>query len=405
VSRAQGMGPEFEHIVVGGGISGLGMAHLSARRGVPTLVLEGSDRIGGSLHSRTAAGCGDFWVEAGSHSCFNSYGHLLDILGDLGLTARLTPKAKLGYRLWRDKARTSLVGALHPFELAGSLPRLFTASKENKGVAAYYGALLGRRNYRDLAGPAFRAVICQDADDFPAELLFRPKPRRKGIPRSFTLPGGLAEIPHALAAQPRLRVRTLSPAIGVAQDGEGYRVRLADGSAVDCRRLTLAVPPDAAAALLPPALEDLLPLVAGIGIAHIETLVLWVPAAELSGLPPLAGLIAVDDAFFSMVSRDYLPDPGCRGFAFHFRPGALDPDAQVERACEALGIRPERVASLARVDNRLPALRVGHRELVRRIDARLAGGNLAVTGNWFLGVSIEDCLARTHQEFGRLFAG
>lgn len=397
------MGPEFEHIVIGGGISGLGTAHLSARRGLRTLVLEGADRVGGCIHSRTAAGCGDFWIEAGSHSCFNSYGHLLDILGDLGLTERLVPKAKLGYRLWRDGARTSLLGALHPWELARSLPRLFTASKENKGVAEYYGALLGRRNYRDLAGPAFRAVICQDADDFPADLLFRPKPRRKGIARSYTLPGGLADIPRAVAAQPGLAVRTRTHATAVTREPGGYRVRLADGSTVDGRCLTLAVPPDAAAALLPPELEEVRTLVQGIGIAQIDTLVLWVAATELAALPALAGLIAVDDAFFSMVSRDYLPDPSYRGFAFHFRPGALEPDAQLDRACQALGVQPDRVASRARVANRLPVLRVGHQDLVRRIDAGLAGGNLAVTGNWFLGVSIEDCLTRSHQEFARLF--
>jgi oxygen-dependent protoporphyrinogen oxidase len=397
------MRQDFEHIVIGAGISGLGMAHRSANRGISTLVLEGADRVGGCINSLTFQGCGDFWTEAGSHTCFNSYGHLLDTLTDLGLMKRLTPKRKLHYRLWKGGKRRSIFSALHPLELAFSLPRLLAATKASKGVAEFYGAGLGRRNYRDLFGPAFRAVICQEPDDFPADLLFRRKPRRKEIVRSFTFPGGLSEIPQAIADQDALEVRTGQQASGVSRDGEGYRVCLADGADLGCHYLTLAVPPNAAAALLPEGLAELRSLIGGIGMSEIETLVLCVPAAGLEHLPPLAGLISIDDAFFSMVSRDYLPDGRHRGFAFHFRQGALDADAQVAGVCRVLGIGAEQIAGLSWVSNRLPELRAGHGDLVRNVDALLAGGRLAITGNWFLGVSIEDCLARSHQEFERLF--
>jgi len=397
------MSGEIEHILIGGGISGLGMAHFARRRGVRTLVLEQSERVGGCMNSRTFEGCGGFWTEAGSHTGFNSYGRLLDILSGLGLMGRLTPKTKLRYSLWRNGKRGSIFSALHPLELAFSLPRLFTGSKTGKRVADYYGAGLGRRNYRDLFGPAFRAVICQDADDFPAELLFRRKPRRKEVARSFTFSGGLSEIPRAIAAQPGLEIRTGQVATGVARDGEGFRVALADGAALDCRSLTLAVPPDAAAALLPEDLVELRSEIRTIGVAKVDSLALCVLAEDLEHLPPLAGLIAVDDAFYSMVSRDYIRDERYRGFAFHFRAGALTPDEQLGRACRALGVDQDRIAGLHRVANRLPALRSGHEARVRRIDAALAGGRLAITGNWFLGVSIEDCLTRSDQEAERLF--
>lgn len=98
-----------------------------------------------------------------------------------------------------------------------------------------------------------------------------------------------------------------------------------------------------------------------------------------------------------------MPDERYRGFAFHFRPRELAAEAQVEHICRALGIAEDRIAGMSRVSNRLPALRAGHSELVRKIDALLAGGRLALTGNWFLGVSIEDCLTRSHQECERLF--
>lgn len=397
------MSEQVDHVVVGAGISGLGLAHRAARKGVDTLVIERSERVGGCMNSRTFTGCGDFWTEAGSHTCFNSYGHLLDILGDLDLTGRLVPKAKLRYSLWREGGRHSILSALHPLEMALSLPRLFTGTKQGRGVADYYGAGLGRKNYRDLFGPAFRAVICQDADDFPAELLFRRKPRRKEVMRSFTLPGGLSDIPDAIAAQPGLAVRTDQDIAAVHRDGDGFRLDLAGGAEIACRALSLAVPPDAAAGLLPADMQTLRAGVSGIGISRVESVAVCVPAAEVNHLPPLAGLIAVDDAFHSMVSRDYVPDHDYRGFTFHFRPEVLAPDAQLGRIGRALGITPDRIAGVARVDNRLPALRVGHQELVQRIDAELAGGRLALTGNWFYGVSVEDCLTRSHQEATRLF--
>jgi protoporphyrinogen oxidase len=397
------MSTDIEHVVVGGGISGLGMAHHAARRGVGTLVLESGERVGGCVDSRRFPGCGDFWTEAGGHTCFNSYGNLLDILGDLGLMDRLRPKAKVGYSLWRGGERRSVVSALHPLELAVSLPRLFSSTKRGRRVADYYGAGLGRKNYRDLFGPAFRAVICQDADEFPAELLFRRKPRRKEVMRSFTLPGGLADIPEAIAGQEGLDVRTGKTVAAVHREGDGFRLDLADAGGLTCRTLTLAVPPDVCAAVLPREDADLRALVGSIGVAELESVAVCAPADELSHLPPLAGLISVDDAFYSMVSRDYVPDQRYRGFAFHFRPGVLPPDAQAERICRALGIAEDKILGVERVSNRLPALRAGHPELAGRIDSALAGGRLAITGNWFLGVSIEDCLTRSRAEAQRLF--
>ena len=137
-------------------------------------------------------------------------------------------------------------------------------------------------------------------------------------------------------------------------------------------------------------------------MAEFETLVLVFRNTDLE-LPPLAGLIAIEDAFYSSVSRDFLPDPSYRGFAFHFRPGVLDAAAQVERACAVLGVAPSRIAAQSRVHNRLPALRYGHTDLVHQLDAALAGTRLGVTGNWFLGVSIEDALTRSRSESDRLF--
>jgi protoporphyrinogen oxidase len=355
------------------------------------------------MNSRTFRGCGDFWVEAGSHTCFNSYGHLIDTLGDLGMLDRLTPRSKVKYLLWRAGERASVVSGLHPLELAVSLPRVFLGKKSGRSVREFYSAGLGRKNYQDLFGPAFRAVICQDADEFPADLLFRRKPRRKEVLRSFTFPGGLSDVPRRIAEQDGLEVRTGQGVARLRRDGDGFRLGMADGTELACSTLTLAVPPDVAGRLLGEDFPGLAEIIGQIGVEKVESLALCVPAERIAHLPPLAGLIAVDDAFNSMVSRDYLADPRYRGFTFHFRPGGLGPDEQVERACRALDIQPEDIAGMERVLHRLPALRVGHEARVASVDAALADRRLGITGNWFLGVSIEDCLTRSHREYERLF--
>ena len=396
------MSTDFDHIVIGAGISGLGAAHFSARRGQRTLVLEASERVGGCINSPSFAALNGFWTEAGGHTCFNSYGHMLSILDDLGLTQQVQPKLKVGYKLWKHGQRRSILSALHLFEAARSFPKLFSEPKDGRSVRDYYGAVLGQRNYQDLLQHAFQAVICQPADDYPAEALFRRKPRRKNVIKAFTFASGIATIPNAIAAQSALDVRTGQQIAQIETTGDGFRVQLQDGSAFQSAYLTLAVPPDVAATLLPTDFEAARALVADIGMAEIETLVLVFRQQDLP-VAPLAGLIAVEAAFYSAVSRDFLPDDQYRGVAFHFRPGVLDAEAQIRCACDALGVAPKCIAAQTAVQNRLPALRAGHFARVAQLDAALAGTRLALTGNWFLGVSMEDALTRSHSEHVRLF--
>jgi oxygen-dependent protoporphyrinogen oxidase len=392
----------YPHIVVGGGISGLSAAHYAAQAGVDTLLLEREERLGGCMQTHTFTQLGDFWVEAGSHSCFNSYGNLLQIMERLDLLGKITAKAKQGYRLWRDGERKSVLSALHVPELLLSLPRLFRQSKSECSVREYYGAGLGKRNYQDLLGPAFRSVICQTADDFPAEALFRKKPRRKEVLRSFTMPNGLSDIPEAIAKESGFRVETGQPVAAVASAGNGFVLRGEDGVERTCEHLTLAVPPDVAARLLGDVAPDTAKILDRIGMAEIDTLLLAFDKADLS-IAEMAGLISVDGPFLSAVSRDFMAHKRYRGFAFHFPGGRLTPAERIAAASAALDVSPDKAAAVAHTTNRLPSLRKGHQRLIEELDRTLAKRPLATTGNWFLGVSIEDCITRSRNEHERLF--
>lgn len=392
------------HLVIGGGISGLSAAYYMARAGVDTLLLEREFRVGGCINSYRFPELGGFWVEAGSHSCFNSYGNLLEMMEQLGLLERATAKAKPGYKLWRNGQRKGVLSALHAVELVTSLPRLFWLSKSDCSVQEYYGQGLGKQNYRDLFGPAFRSVICQTADDFPAEALFRKKPRRKDVLRSFTMPAGLSEIPEAVAAVPGIHVESGHPVSDIAFDDGRFLLQLGDGSERSCDYLTVAVPPGVAARLLEDVAPEAASIIQEIGMAEIDSLLLAFDKSDLQ-VGELAGLISVDGAFLAAVSRDFLTDDRFRGFAFHFPGGGLDAGGRVAAACAALDVSPARAAAIAHTRNRLPSLRKGHRELIERLDQVLAGRPLAITGNWFLGVSIEDCITRSRSESDRVLAG
>ncbi|MFP4062145.1 MAG: protoporphyrinogen/coproporphyrinogen oxidase [Halochromatium sp.] len=395
---------DHPHIVIGGGISGLSAAHYALQAGIDTRLLEASDRPGGCIHSSRFQALDGFWVEAGGHTCFNSYGNLLAIMEQLDLLRLTTAKEKRSYKLWVDGKRRGILSALHPFELLISLPGLFRIEKTGKTVAEYYSQVMGRKNYRELLSPALRSVVCQDADDFPAEAMFRKKPRRKDVLRAFTMPGGLADIPQAIAAQPGFNAQFGAQVTRIVAQGEGFALELQDGTHHSCERLTLAVPPPVAHKLLGEVAPAAASAIEDIGVAEIDTLVLAFERARL-GIDEIAGLISVDGAFLSAVSRDFLPDDRYRGFAFHF-PGATLSEAEREQAaCQAIDARVADISAKAHVRNQLPALRADHMQRVQALDAALAGGRIAVTGNWFLGVSIEDCVTRTRAEHARLFGG
>jgi protoporphyrinogen oxidase len=389
-----------ELLVVGAGISGLGMALMARRRGIEPVVLEAGDHIGGAIRShRFETDEGLFWTELGSHTCYNSYGNFLQLLEETGQLDSLQPKRKLRYRLQKGEQLISIPSQLSYLELIGVVPRLLMTKKEGRSAADYFGRVIGRRNFKQVLGPALDAVVCQPAADFPADALFRKKPRRKEIVRSFTGAAGLQSFVEGMATG--LDIRLNSPVIGVQRGERRYRVVMQNG-VIEAERLALAVAPDVAAGILAESMPELAERLREIDMAAIESHGVLLKADRVS-LPPLAGIIGVGDGFYSVVSRDLVPDEHYRAFTFHFRPNRLDESARLERITQVLGVGLGDIEQQASCRNRLPALRLGHSERVSSIDKALQGGSLALTGNWFSGVSIEDSLIRSSQECRRLF--
>lgn len=385
----------YNLIVIGGGISGLSLAHYSAKAGLKTLLIEKESEAGGCL--RTMQKPEGFWLEMGAHTCYNSYGNLIGIIEDRGALSSLQARQKVPFMMLVDGKVKSIASQLDFVELLFSAPRLFTLSKSGMTVESYYSKILGRRNYQRVIGPALSAVPSQRADDFPADMLFKRRKRRKDVIKKFTLRGGLQSIAEAVITGNSIEFVSGVEVRSVSSRDNSFCV-FAEGSEYMSDSIGIAVPPSAASALL----KDIAPSVAqslsSIRISRIESTGVVVRKETVS-LPQFAGLIPKDDIFFSVVSRDILPDEHYRGFTFHFRAGLKKAD-KMKRICEVLGT--DKFEGLSENTAVLPSPVLGHDQLIRDVSRMLDGRHIYLTGNYFSGLAIEDCVARSLTEFTRL---
>jgi protoporphyrinogen/coproporphyrinogen III oxidase len=385
-------------VIVGGGISGLALAHFAVEAGLKVTLLEKGPSAGGCIQSwRHEDG---FWSELGAHTCYNSYSALLELIEARGLLGRLLPRAKVPFRLLVDDEVRSVFGELRLLELLCSAPRLLFAKKAGATVRDYWGGIVGRRNYERVFGPLFAAVPSQPADDFPADMLFKSRGRRQEIYRSFTMQGGLQSITDAIAADPRLELACNAEVVSIERHEGGASVRLADGREWRARTVAVAVPPDAAASLLGSSFPAVAALLSRLQVTAIDSLGVRLRRGA-TPLPAVAGLIPLNGAFYSAVSRDTVPDPRWRAFTFHGRPQADEQERQA-KAARALKVDGAAFHEVTQRRAVLPSPRPGHAAIVRDLDAALAGEPLLLTGNYFGGLAIEDCVLRSRQEMARL---
>ncbi len=385
----------YDLIVIGGGISGLSLAHYSAKAGLETLLIEKESDAGGCL--RTMQKPEGFWLELGAHTCYNSYGNLIGIIEDRGALSSLQARQKVPFMMLVDGKVKSIASQLDFVELLFSAPHLFTLSKSGMSVESYYSKILGKRNYQRVIGPALSAVPSQCADSFPADMLFKRRKRRKDVIKKFTLRGGLQRIADAVITGDKVEVISGVEVRAVSSRENSFCV-FAEGSEYMSGRIGIAVPPPTASALLKDVAPSVAQNLSSIRISRIESTGVVVRKETVS-LPQFAGLIPADDIFFSVVSRDIVPDEHYRGFTFHFRTGLEKPD-KMKRICEVLGT--DKFEGLSENTAVLPSPALGHDQVIREIDRLLDGRHIYLTGNYFSGLAIEDCVTRSLTEFTRL---
>ena len=395
-------------IVVGGGISGLAVAWKAAQSGRRALVLEREGRVGGCLHSHRRPD--GYWFEMGAHTTYNSYGSFLDIVVGTGIAGEIVERgpARKVFGLLRDDdvrwlTPPKVLLQLGWLEAAVHLPGGLFRNKAGETMYSYYSGLVGRRNYDRLLSAFFAAVPSQKADGFPVEgagSLFKKRPRREEFPRSFGLRRGLQSVCDAAAAAPGVTVERGVEVTRVARAGAGYAAIAADGRRFEAERCAVAAPPDQAAAMLRDDFHELSLAIARVKTVGVESAGVVLPRGRLP-LEECAFVVPVDDVFFSAVTRDPFPDPERRGFAFHFRPGVTR-DEKLARMAAVLRVPREDLGEVVERRTTLPSPALGHAEIVADVDRCAAREKLAVTGNYFAGLAIEDCVLRSNAEWARI---
>ena len=388
-------------VVVGGGISGLSLAFYSAKAGFKTTLLEKNDSVGGSFNShRYSDNNGNFWLELGAHTCYNSYQNLLNMVDACGLSDAIIPREKVPFTLLVDKQLKSVFSQLNIVEALKSVPKIFSLKKNGLSVREYYSQIVGVNNYDKTLSHFFNAVPSQPTDDFPADMMFKSRPKRKEVLKNYTFKDGLQSVAKAVAGSKGINVFTGQEVTGIEILEGSYAITTKTGMTHSASTLALATPSAISSRLLQTIEADVAKHLDMLKAVSVDSVGVVVGKDDIS-LKPVAAIISPNDLFFSAVSRDTVPDDNYRGFAFHFRPGESD-EKKMRRITEVLGISMDKIIHKYEVENTVPSLKVGHKEWLEKMDNMLAGKNLLLTGNYFGGMAIEDCVSRSLNEAERV---
>lgn len=388
----------YDCIIIGGGISGLSFAHYLARENHDILVLEKEKTIGGQIITRKTDNA-DFWCELGAHTCYNSYKHLLGIVKDLGLESHIRETNKLSYVIYaRDKIK-SVSSQIFMLSMALHFPRILFAKKAGKTVKEYFEPIVGKSNYTPLFSNLFRAVISQNADNYPANIFLKKRAvRLKDFPRKYTFQDGLQSFIDMMAKKDKIAVRF---------ENEVELITLVDGIFIIdtgankyyARNVAIATDAKTASHLTKKIHSEISSRLSEIALSKSETLSIVTRREKLS-LKKVAGIIPVTNDFTSVVSRDTIDSDIYRGMTFHFGEGDKTMNEKINLICKVLGIDKKDIITQLYTNHILPSLRIKDIGLNEQVNAD-SRNNIYLLGNYYFGLSIEDCVHRSYVEYER----
>jgi oxygen-dependent protoporphyrinogen oxidase len=399
---------QVDVIVIGAGISGLAFAWKASKAGKQVLVLEASDRVGGCLRSERAPN--DYWFELGAHTTYNSSGGFLEIAEGAGVLPRMIERgpARGSFGLLREGQYSWLTPPkvllqLNWLEVMSHAPVGVFRSKAGKSVEQHFTGLIGPENFKRVLSPFFAAVPSQSADGFPAEgpgSLFKTRPRRKELPRSYGFQGGVQTVCDAAAQVKGVTTRTGVRCRRVEGSPGHFTVTTEAGEQHTAALVALSTPAPVSRALATGSFPALAAALSAIESVTVDSLGV-VLAREDAWMPPCAFVVGAGEQFYSCVTRDPFPHPTLRSFTFHFKGGLSEAD-RLARAAEVLKVEPQKFVHRAHTQVTLPSPKADHAQTVARLDDAVRPTGLALCGNYFDGLAIEDCVSRSFAEWTRL---
>jgi protoporphyrinogen/coproporphyrinogen III oxidase len=182
-------------VIIGGGISGLALAHELAARNTPFLLLEASDRVGGVMRSGRVDGHLLAWGPQRGRLT-REFAALVD---DLGLRDDLItspPDLPLYvFRKGRLRKVPFSIGAFvtsdilsWPGKLRLLLEPFTSAARDEEAVADFFTRKIGREAYENLVGPLYGGLYASDPQQMQIGLSLRHVLREFRVGRSLMVP-------------------------------------------------------------------------------------------------------------------------------------------------------------------------------------------------------------------------
>ncbi|MFZ9034692.1 MAG: FAD-dependent oxidoreductase [Francisellaceae bacterium] len=394
----------YDIAIIGGGIAGASFLNLAKKTGLSVCLIEQQSKLGGIVDTFYSDKAEDFWVESGAHTIYNSYGHLIDLFDDFALDNEIQPRAKLPFKLWlaHEKARPILTG-INPIRAGAGLLLYRLKNAKGQSVKNHFSTVFGHKNYRKTLKYCFDAVLCQNADDFPAEFLFQKRPRNKNYPRSFTFKKGLQRLFTRLSTQHHDVIYCNHSIERLDRNENGCWQLQSPQDLFVAKNLVIATPWHVTQALLQSIEHPIAQLPYQPERSDFSTLSVILDKRKAANLPEVSGLIGIDTDFYSQVTRDIIEHPYFRGFSLHYKSARLDTSKALKHALSQFSIPPEAVIDFKFKTQTLPRYHTEHPLFLSQLDQHLKNQSLYLTGNYFTRLAMEDCVLRSQREFKRLY--
>lgn len=383
--------------VVGGGISGLSFAHYSSLIGAEVIVFEKNKRAGGCIESYPLNL--NYFAELGGHTLTYKYNTVIDIISHYQNLDKLVSKPNLKFELVENGRTFPVVSRLSFFDLISSIPNIRKTTKEGLSVKEYYSSVLGAKNYKQLLHYAFQAILCQDPDQYPADMLFRKRSANKSFPKNFTLQEGITQLLDMIISNPAIEFKSDTSVTAISINSKGL-YELWSGSEIlsEVKYLNLSCPPNVAANFLKQIEPELAEVLGTFKVTEVDS-ILVTSDNQKAFANKKKSFIGLEEPFYSAIF--HLVN-GVKYWVFHFKSQTCDTEEKKSVVANILNVNQAEIKVLHEKKSILPALGIDDTRKIEYIKKYLEAKPLFLSTNYIDGLAIEDCCLRGRKEAERL---